>query len=224
MHNFFYDYIGIRWPNNPLFFPLLFLYVYWCLVSALVKGKCFSIFYLQCDGGIPRANKYLKTYDKFVLCTKEQLLVMCTELCVHLSEMPLFRKFPEIRKFQIERKNFRKNESVSLDENNWSKRGEKVFKKGKCIKIYLLKPNWQFIPYLTLTRPGFFGCSVAGGGLNQPPPEISAVDRAITMKIGTYVTCGVIYQTIKKNIYKIFIFYFILINNANLCVKSYVLL
>ena len=51
---------------------------------------------------------------------------------------------------------------------------------------------------LTLTRPGFFGCSVAGGGLNQPPPEISAVDRAITMKIGTYVTCGVIYQTIKK--------------------------
>ena len=56
-----------------------------------------------------------------------------------------------------------------------------------------------------------------------PPPEISAVDRAITMKIGTYVTCGVIYQTIQKKI-KMFIFYFILINNANLCVKSYVLL
>ena len=39
-------------------------------------------------------------------------------------------------------------------------------------------------------------CGRGGGGLNQPPPEISAVDRAITMKIGTYVTCGVIYQTI----------------------------
>ena len=63
---------------------------------------------------------------------------------------------------------------------------------------------------LTLTRPGFFGCFVAGGGgggLNHPPPppEFSAVDRAITMKIGTYVTCGVIYQTIKK-IYKNFHF------------------
>ena len=33
-------------------------------------------------------------------------------------EMPLFRKFPEIRKFAIERKNFRKNETVSLDKNN----------------------------------------------------------------------------------------------------------
>ena len=29
--------------------------------------------------------------------------------------MPLFRKFPEIGKFQIERKNFRINETVSLD-------------------------------------------------------------------------------------------------------------
>ena len=36
-----------------------------------------------------------------------------------LSEMPLFRKFPEIRKFQIERKNFRKNETESLDKNKW---------------------------------------------------------------------------------------------------------
>ena len=30
-----------------------------------------------------------------------------------IAEMPLFRKFPEIRKYQIERKNFRKNEMVS---------------------------------------------------------------------------------------------------------------
>ena len=41
-------------------------------------------------------------------------------------------------------------------------------------------------------------CGQGGGGVEStPPPEISAVDRAIIMKIGTYVTCGVIYQTIK---------------------------
>ena len=58
---------------------------------------------------------------------------------------------------------------------------------------------FNFFKHLTLTRPGFFGCSVAGGGgVESTPPEISAVDRAITMKIGTYVTCGVIYQTINK--------------------------
>ena len=55
------------------------------------------------------------------------------------AEMPLFRKFPEIRKFQIERKNFRKNETVSLDKIIDQKRGEKVLEKGKCIKIHLLK-------------------------------------------------------------------------------------
>ena len=38
-------------------------------------------------------------------------------MIVRKSEMPLFRKFPEIRKFEIERKNFRKNETVSLDKN-----------------------------------------------------------------------------------------------------------
>ena len=37
-----------------------------------------------------------------------------------------------------------------------------------------------------------------GGGGGGVDCEISTVDRAITMKIGTYVTCGVIYQTIKK--------------------------
>ena len=30
---------------------------------------------------------------------------------------------------------------LSLDENNWSKSGEKVVKKGRCIKIHLLKTN-----------------------------------------------------------------------------------
>ena len=53
--------------------------------------------------------------------------------------MPLLRKFPEIRKFQIERKNF-KNETVSLDKNNGSKKrgGGKVGKKeyqNSLIKI-----------------------------------------------------------------------------------------
>ena len=41
-----------------------------------------------------------------------------------LAEMPLFRKYPEIRKFleirkvQIKKKNFRKNETLSLDRDN----------------------------------------------------------------------------------------------------------
>ena len=52
--------------------------------------------------------------------------------------MPLFRKFPEIRKFEIERKNFRKNETVSLEKKRLIKKGEKVWKIGKCIKIPLL--------------------------------------------------------------------------------------
>ena len=47
----------------------------------------------------------------------------------NITEMPLFRKFPEIRKFQIEIKNFRKNETVSLDKNNWSQRGERFGEK-----------------------------------------------------------------------------------------------
>ena len=71
-----------------------------------------------------------------------------------------------------------------------------------------VKEEWEEqLKQQRLTRPGFFGCSVAGGGgLNQPPPEISAVDRAITMKIGTYVTCGVIYQTIKKKLLKLILY------------------
>ena len=48
-------------------------------------------------------------------------------------------KFPEIRKFQIERKNFRKNETVSLDKNNWSKRGKRVWNKGNMYQNSLIK-------------------------------------------------------------------------------------
>ena len=76
---------------------------------------------------------------------------------------------------------------------------------GHNLEVQKDEPQTRARP-LTLTRPGFFGCSVAGGGLNQPPPEISAVDRAITMKIGTYVTCGVIYQTIKKKLLKLILY------------------
>ena len=43
--------------------------------------------------------------------------------------MPLFRKFPEIRKFQIERKNFRKNETVSLNRIIDQKGGKRFGKK-----------------------------------------------------------------------------------------------
>ena len=50
-----------------------------------------------------------QTIDKSVSHVHEQFT---------LTEMPLFRKFPEIRKFQLERKNFRKNETVLLDINN----------------------------------------------------------------------------------------------------------
>ena len=39
-------------------------------------------------------------------------------------DMPLFRKLPEIMKFLIERKNFWKNETVSLDK-------KKIILKGK---------------------------------------------------------------------------------------------
>ena len=67
-----------------------------------------------------------------------------------ISEMPLFRKFPEIRKFEIERKNFRKNETVSLEKKLLIKKGEKVWKKGKCIKIPLLNTKMAIIPYFSV--------------------------------------------------------------------------
>ena len=57
---------------------------------------------------------------------------------------------------------------------------------------------------------------MTGGGLNQPPLENSAADRAIAAKICTYVTYGVLYLTVKKKL-KIFV---LLINYANLCMKS----
>ena len=68
---------------------------------------------------------------------------------INISEMPLFRKFPEIRKFQIERKNFRKNEIMSLDKIIDQKGGGgEVWNKGKCVKIPLLKTKMAVNPIL----------------------------------------------------------------------------
>ena len=53
------------------------------------------------------------------------------------SEVPLFRKFPEIRKFQIERKDLRKYKAVSLIKSNGSKRGER-FRKKETVSIFPL--------------------------------------------------------------------------------------
>ena len=59
--------------------------------------------------------------------------MFCGDVSVY--EMPLFRKFPEIRKFQIERKNFRKNETVSLDKIIDQKGGKRFWKKGNVSKF-----------------------------------------------------------------------------------------
>ena len=54
------------------------------------------------------------------------------------AEMPLFRKFPEIRKFQIERNSVRKNETVYQIRIIDQKEGKR-FGKKENIKIPLLK-------------------------------------------------------------------------------------
>ena len=72
--------------------------------------------------------------------------------------MPLFRKFPEIRKFQIEIKNLkRKNETVSLDKNNRSKRGKTVWKKGNVSKFPFKNLNGNLFHTLVFSK--VFSCS-----------------------------------------------------------------
>ena len=67
----------------------------------------------------------------------------CPCRCVYITEMPLFRKFPEIRKFQIERKNFRKNETASVKIKIIDQKGGKRFGKiGNCIKNSLIKNQY----------------------------------------------------------------------------------
>ena len=51
------------------------------------------------------------------------------------------------------------------------------------------------------------------------PLEISAVDRAIAAKICTMVVCDVIYKIVYLDFPK-YIYFFLLINYANLCKKS----
>ena len=62
------------------------------------------------------------------------------------------------------------------------------------------------------------GKTGGGGAMMAPPLEISAVDRAIAVKISTMVVCDVIYKVVYLDFPKYF--YFILINYANLCKKS----
>ena len=78
---------------------------------------------------------------------------------------------------------------------------------------------------LTLTRPGFFGCSVAGGGgwINPPPWDLGRRSRNHHENWHIRYLWRNLPNYKKKNI-EICIFFFILINNANLCVKSYILL
>ena len=85
------------------------------------------------------------------------LLTANQKLRFQYPEMPLFRKFPEIRKFEIERKNFRKNETVSLDKNNWSKRGKRFGKKENVSKLPYQTPKWQL--FHTLVFSQVFRCS-----------------------------------------------------------------
>ena len=66
------------------------------------------------------------------------LMFMLTSL-VQCTEMPLFRKFPEIRTFEIERKNFRKNETVSLEKKMIDQKGGKGLEKRKMYQNSLIK-------------------------------------------------------------------------------------
>ena len=50
-----------------------------------------------------------------------------------------YRKFPEIRKFQIESKNFRKNETVSQDTQIIDQKGGKVLEKREMYQNSLIK-------------------------------------------------------------------------------------
>ena len=87
-------------------------------------------YYVLCSNKEEKAESLSNIYGTITI---GQAMIFCQVFSSYSSEIPLFWKFREIRKFQIERKNFRKNETVSLD-----KMGEKVWKKGKCIKNPLL--------------------------------------------------------------------------------------
>ena len=63
---------------------------------------------------------------------KLQIVVQLLRVGIVSSpEMPLFRKFPEIRKFEIERKNFRKNEIKIID-----RKGGKVLKNKENVSKF----------------------------------------------------------------------------------------
>ena len=62
--------------------------------------------------------------------------------------MPLFKEISWNQEVSNRKKKIQENETVSLDKNKWSKRGGKVWKKGKCIKIPLLKSKMAIYPIL----------------------------------------------------------------------------
>ena len=69
--------------------------------------------------------------------------------------MPLFRKFPEIRKFQIKRRNFRKNKTVSLDKKQkLSKRQERLEKRKMYQNSHIKNQNGNLFHTLVISLQG----------------------------------------------------------------------
>ena len=64
---------------------------------------------------------------------EHRIQIAIFDLVFHNTEMPFFRKF------QIERKNFKKNKTVSLDKNNRSKKGGKGLEKRKIYQNSVIK-------------------------------------------------------------------------------------
>ena len=60
------------------------------------------------------------------------------------SEMPLFRQF------QIERRNFRKNETVSLDKNNWIEKG--LVKRKMYQNLHIKNQNGNLLHTVELSQ------------------------------------------------------------------------
>ena len=90
----------------------------------LIRSRCIYLYTCM--------YMYVCMYVCVYVCVR---VYVCMHVCMYTSEMPLFRKFPEITKFQIERMNFRKNETVSLDKIIDQKGGKRFWKKGNLSKF-----------------------------------------------------------------------------------------
>ena len=96
---------------------------------------------------------------------------------------------------------------------------------GRVVHVTHLCLPWyerNICRVLTLTRLGYFGGWIEWGkAMMSSPLRSRPWYRAIAAKICTMVVCDVIYKIEIFRFSKIFLFYFILINYANLCcVKS----